>query len=196
MLRSRMDGVSLLLRHLTRRVWSSLVGGYLFGFSSYMLGQELGHLHATSVFLVPLVALVVLRYVDGAWIARGSSSRPTVTRAPALFPTSRLHYDAPAACSIAVGIVVARAPAATRTLTPRLRCAMRWRRSSRTVCLLPPHRLPEVGDPPAADFVTDLLNFVIPTKLALSGHGWAQPDFESFPGNDSERGAYSECRRS
>ena len=32
----------LLCRHLTRSLWASLVGGYLFGFSSYMLGQEQG----------------------------------------------------------------------------------------------------------------------------------------------------------
>ena len=47
----------LLCRHLTEALWPSLVGGYLFGFSSYELGEELGHLGMTSVFLVPLVAL-------------------------------------------------------------------------------------------------------------------------------------------
>jgi len=55
----------LLCRHVTQRFWPSLAGGYLFGFSSYMLGQELGHLHMTSVFLVPLAALVVLRFLEG-----------------------------------------------------------------------------------------------------------------------------------
>src|SRR5439155_17240562 len=56
----------LLCRHVTRAILPSVVGGYLFGFSSYMLGQELGHLHMTSVFLVPLVALAVLRFVERA----------------------------------------------------------------------------------------------------------------------------------
>ena len=60
----------LLCRHVTRRTWPSLAGGYLFGFSSYMLGQQLGHVHLTSIFLVPLVALVTLRYVDGSLGAR------------------------------------------------------------------------------------------------------------------------------
>ena len=32
----------LLCRHLTRSFWPSLAGGYLFGFSSYILGHELG----------------------------------------------------------------------------------------------------------------------------------------------------------
>ena len=43
----------LLCRHVTHAFWPSLAGGYLFGFSSYMLGQESGHLHMTSVLLVP-----------------------------------------------------------------------------------------------------------------------------------------------
>ena len=38
----------LLCRHVTRSFWPSLAGGYLFGFSSYVLGHELAHLHATS----------------------------------------------------------------------------------------------------------------------------------------------------
>jgi hypothetical protein len=56
----------LLCRYVTGSTWASLVGGYLFGFSSYVLGQQLqGHLHMTGVFLLPLVALALLRYVDG-----------------------------------------------------------------------------------------------------------------------------------
>src|SRR5205085_8232392 len=43
---------------------------------------------------------------------------------------------------------------------------------------------------PPQDFVADLLNFVVPTKLALAAHGWAGPISSRFPGNDSERGAY------
>ncbi len=39
----------LLCRSLTGSTWASLVGGYLFGFSSYMLGhQTAGHLNLTA----------------------------------------------------------------------------------------------------------------------------------------------------
>ena len=55
----------LLCRRLTRSFWPSLAGGYLFGFSSYMLGHELGHLNLTPVFTIPLAALLVLRHLDG-----------------------------------------------------------------------------------------------------------------------------------
>ena len=55
----------LLCRHITRATWPSLAGGYLFGFSTYMLGGVLAHIHTTSVFLVPLAVLVVLRFLEG-----------------------------------------------------------------------------------------------------------------------------------
>ena len=61
----------LLCRQLTRSFWPSLAGGYLFGFLSYMLGHELAHLQLTSVFLVPLAALVLLRYLQGGLGGRG-----------------------------------------------------------------------------------------------------------------------------
>src|SRR4051812_35264314 len=54
----------LLCRRVVGRPWPALVAGYLFGFSTYMLGQQLGHVHMTSVFLLPLVPLLVLRYLD------------------------------------------------------------------------------------------------------------------------------------
>jgi hypothetical protein len=43
---------------------------------------------------------------------------------------------------------------------------------------------------PPQDFRTDLLNFVVPTRLSLAGAGWAGAVARHFPGNDSERGAY------
>ena len=65
----------LLCRHLTRSLWAALVGGYLFGFSSYMLGQQQGHLHMTAVFLLPLIALATIRYLQGELDGRGFAWR-------------------------------------------------------------------------------------------------------------------------
>ena len=62
----------LLCRYLTGAVVPSLVGGYVFGFSSYEIEHAgRGHLNLTSIFLVPLAALVVLRYLDGRIGERG-----------------------------------------------------------------------------------------------------------------------------
>ncbi len=54
----------LLCRQLSGHFWSALLGGYIFGFSAFMLGHQIwGHTDLTTVFLVPLaVYLAVLRF--------------------------------------------------------------------------------------------------------------------------------------
>ena len=65
----------LLCRYLTGSIWAAVVGGYLFGFSTAFLRQQLlGHLHVTAVFLLPLIALVLVQYVRGEL----SRARPRV----------------------------------------------------------------------------------------------------------------------
>ncbi len=55
----------VLCRRFSSRYWPALVGGYIFGFSAYMLGQMQGHLHQVLAFPVPLaVYLVMRRYQD------------------------------------------------------------------------------------------------------------------------------------
>jgi hypothetical protein len=55
-----------LCRYVTGAWLPSLVGGYVFGFSTYELGQMLGHLHMTAIFLVPVAVELVLRRMDDA----------------------------------------------------------------------------------------------------------------------------------
>jgi hypothetical protein len=62
----------LLCRYLTRSIWAGLIGGYLFGFSSYVVRQQIfGNLPPATVFLFPLVALVLVRYIRGELDRRG-----------------------------------------------------------------------------------------------------------------------------
>jgi hypothetical protein len=60
----------LLCRRVTGSFWPSVLGGYIFGFSSYMLGEVLTHLDLVAVFPVPLVALLTLKRLDGEISAR------------------------------------------------------------------------------------------------------------------------------
>jgi hypothetical protein len=55
----------LLCRYITRNFAASLFGGYIFGFSAYMLGQLLGHLHLLLVFPIPAAVHLTLRAIDG-----------------------------------------------------------------------------------------------------------------------------------
>ena len=54
----------LLCRYITRSFAGSLVGGYIFGFSAYMFGQLLGHLHLVLIFPIPAAVHLTLRLID------------------------------------------------------------------------------------------------------------------------------------
>ncbi len=60
----------VLCRHLARDFSPAWLGGYIFGFSPYMLGGMAGHEHAVLVFPLPLAAYVVLRRLAGEISAR------------------------------------------------------------------------------------------------------------------------------
>jgi hypothetical protein len=55
----------LLCRYVCGSTWGSIVGGYLFGFSSYVVAHTYGGDPNLCVFLAPLAALIVLRYIRG-----------------------------------------------------------------------------------------------------------------------------------
>jgi len=55
----------MLCRYITRDYAASWLGGYIFGFSPFMLGQLIsGHLHMMLVFSVPLCAYLALRRIN------------------------------------------------------------------------------------------------------------------------------------
>ena len=60
----------LLCRRLTGQFWPSLFGGWVFGFSTYMFGQLMAHMHLTLVFLIPAIVHLVLRGLAGE-LSRG-----------------------------------------------------------------------------------------------------------------------------
>ncbi len=121
--RARAWAAFLLCRHLTGRFWPSLVGGYLFGFSSYELGHVLGQPQLTAVFAVPLIALVVVR------AARGRASRPAASSSSSACcsrsrstsrPRSPSRLTIALVLALALGFLLAppRRPAIRRLLGP------------------------------------------------------------------------------
>ncbi|HUO04006.1 MAG TPA: hypothetical protein VMU16_02295 [Candidatus Binataceae bacterium] len=57
-------GGFLLCRYISKSWWPSLLGGYIFGFSAYMMNEESsGDRHLTLVFLVPILGLIVSRAI-------------------------------------------------------------------------------------------------------------------------------------
>ena len=184
----------LLCRRLTGSLWASLVGGYLFGFSPYLLGQTEGHMHATSVFLVPLVALVVVRYLDGEVSRRRTAAYLGVLLALQLSFSTEVALTLTLA--LAVGLAVGFAVAPSRRsqiaqLLPPLAGAYALAAvlaSPLIAYVLPGYRHTPIAAPrlhPA-----DLLNLVVPTHLTWLSWHWTDGISSSFKGSDSENGAY------
>jgi hypothetical protein len=184
----------LLCRHLTRALWPGLVGGYLFGFSSYVFGQDEGHPHMTAVFLVPLVALVVVRYLE-----RGLSGGALALRLGPLLGlefliSTEVTFTLALAMVLAIALGVALLPGRRRSLVALLgplaaSCAFAALLTAPFVYYALTGFRAGAFHPPE-DYVTDLLNFAIPTKLALASLGWARSISNRFPGNGAERGGY------
>ena len=184
----------LLCRHLTHALWPSLVGGYLFGFSSYMLGHEEAHMHMTSVFLVPLVALVLVRYLDGGLDRRGLALRLGILLG------AQLWFSTEVFVTLTLALAVARAIAygVVRSIRPRLRSLAGPLPASYGVAALlaSPLLYYALTDfqsgsvtPPDAS-LADLANFVVPTQLTAAGGSWAAGFSAHFSSGEAEQSAY------
>jgi hypothetical protein len=184
----------LLCRHLTRSLWASLVGGYLYGFSSYMLGQELGHLHMTAVFLLPLMALTVVRYVQGELDGRGAAWRLGVLFGLQFWLSTEILLTA----SLALVVSLALAYWLLPQTRPRLRQGLRPLLASSGIALLVAAPLVYYAvtgfqgqsiNLPAA-FDGDLANFVLPTHLTWAGGSALAHYSFHFRGGVAENGLY------
>ncbi|HXN87357.1 MAG TPA: hypothetical protein VN867_14880 [Candidatus Binataceae bacterium] len=60
----------LLCRYLTKQYWPSLMGGFIFGMSPYMLAHLTNHLFLVLIFPIPLAVLLTVRLLDGNIRAR------------------------------------------------------------------------------------------------------------------------------
>lgn len=188
----------LLARHLTRAFWPSLVAGYLFGFSTYVLGRMLGHLNLGTVALLPLAVLLVVRRLEGdlPWrrfalllglVVLGQLLiSPEIALTMVLF--GGLTLLAGAALSpaeerrrvwSALGGVAAAVGGASLVLSPFLIGTIRT----------------GLAESPIYDFYpafysTDLLNFVVPTGLTRLGRTEFAEVSAAFTGNLAEQVAY------
>jgi hypothetical protein len=184
----------LLCRHLTGALWPSLVGGYLYGFSGYMLGQETSHMHAAAIFLLPLIALVVLRYLEGEIGGWSLSLRLAPLLGLPLLIWTELSLSGLAALFGAVVL----AAIVWRDLRPRLRSLV-WpvtRGYLLAAVLTSPFVYFALKAARRTSFVfpygypADLANYVLPTSLNLVGWGWANTLAKHFAAHDAENGAF------
>jgi len=187
----------LLARYLTWDTSASFIGGYLFGFSSYELGQLLGHLSLDFIFVVPLLVLLVAQRI------RGDLSRPRFAAAFAIALLVQLGLSSEVlATSCFFGAITWLIFLAFSAQEERQRL---WivagditLAGAIMAVLAAPFlffafkglaEVPPAIHPPE-DFSADLLNYLFPTQMTRLGGNFFVDIAHRFPGNLSEQGAY------
>jgi hypothetical protein len=185
----------LLCRYVTGSWWASVAGGYLFGFSSYMISHvAAGHANLTSVFLVPLVVLTVLQYVDGRIGGRALAVRLGLLLGTQIYLSTEVFATLTVALVASLVVAFILVPD-TRA---RLRAGARPLLGALAVALVV--AAPLLGFA-LADFQTDRLadpalapadaaNLVVPTETTLVREEYAKAIAGEFIGPLAEQGAY------
>jgi len=182
----------LLCRHLTHRLWPSLLGGYLFGFSSYVLGHLAGQPQLTAVFCLPLVALFVLRFVEGGLSGKGLALRLGLVLGLQFYLALEVAFSVTLALVCALVLAVLFVPDRRRRVVAALRPILAA--YGIAVVIAAPlvyyalTNLRRTGFTPPQDYVADLLNFVLPSHVEAAGAGWTQA--LHYAANDTEQGAF------
>jgi len=188
----------LLCRRVTGAFWPSILGGYIFGFSPYMLGELLGgHLNLTLAFSVPLAVLAVLRRLD-----REINSRRFTLEVAALLVVQFLcGIEVFATMTVFAGFAILVAlvffEGETRTRLVGLIAPLAAAYALAMILVSPYlYYLFALGSPHGPlwtpdRFVSDLLNLFVPTELNFLGtFGFARAITEKFSGDIFENDAY------
>jgi len=184
----------LLCRRVTDRLWPSIAGGYLFGFSSYEAGQLHGHINLFLVFPVPLAAYLVVRRLEGSLSRRWFVWLLAVV----LVGEFLISTEVSATMAFFGGLALVGAAWFHPGLRPRLRTLVRELAMAYAiagVALAPYLFSVAVGFPvgpirPLGSSAEDLLSFFVPRRTVLVGGGALRATSRAFPANMSEDGGY------
>lgn len=174
----------LLCRHITGRFWPALLGGYVFGFSSYIAGEMLDHLCFALIFPIPLMVLLVLLELD----QKISRPRFIALLAPLLIFEFLTSMELFATTTIVGALVIV---LGLLILQPDRRLAV-WHSLALiayaylvSLLFLSPYLyfVFMKGEPSpinsALQFSADLLNLILPTRMTLIG----STQFANFNGH-------------
>ena len=186
----------LLARRLTGSTPAALAAGWLFGFSTYTVGQTLNHLNLALVWLLPLAVLLVLRRRDGDLGRRAFVALLALVLVgqfltfPEVFAT--MSVIGAAAFAVGVALSIGRDRARIVALGPEIGAAyvVALVALSPYLYFMLAHPNPiEEGLAPGF-YSVDLENLVVPTAVtALGGERFAERSAR-FTGNLTEQLAY------
>jgi hypothetical protein len=184
----------LVCRRVTRTFWPALLGGYLVGFSSYMVGQMFGHVNLLLIFPAFLGAYLVIRRVEGSLRTMPFVGFMTVAIVGLFSISTELVATASLFGAIALlGAWAFAGEARGRILRAGLQTGAAYVLAA---ALLLPVLLPAIreapGEPlrPPTKASVDLLSFVTPRVSMLVGGERYREVSGDFTSNASEDGGY------
>ena len=186
----------LLCRHLTRDLVAALVGGWAFGFSSYLLGQTLNHVNLALVWALPLIVLVAIRLIEGSLRPRRG-----LLALAALIAMQFLTFTEVAATATLVGGLTLAAALALgpADLRGRIVRALPWIAGGYALALVlvSPLLIAALLHPNPIDrrirpelYPLDVHNLFVPTAITWIGGARFQADSLRFAGNLTEQLGY------
>ncbi len=163
----------MLCYKLSSAYWSSVLGGFIFGFSPYMMTHMLGHLVLVMIFPVPLAVLVTLYRLDGSLSRRGYVAALTALLTIAFLcspeiPTTMTLFGG---LALALGLVLFPAEYQIKTLLPEIGIAyglMILIISPLLVTMLA-YGMPHGMLWSASNYSADLVGFIIPERTTAIG---------------------------
>jgi hypothetical protein len=179
---------------LTRSLWPSFVGGFLFGFCTYITGQ-MNHPNLALVFPIPLAVYLVIRRIEGSLGVRAFVALLTLTLlglfsiSTEVFATAAL-FGATAWCIV---LILARED---RRRVVRTLGLVGLAYAIVAGCLLIPYILPALRTAPTASIhkpdhaYDDLLRFILPRDSTVIGGATLHSIASRFTAASLGGGAY------
>jgi hypothetical protein len=162
----------LLCRYVSGSTWGSIAGGYLFGFSSFVVAHLYGGDPNLTPVLAPLAALVVLQYVRADLRARGLVWRLGLILAIQFAISTELALTMTLALAVGLALAFAVAPESRSRIASSV--AAIAGAYAAAIVLAAPFVYYTLTDLQTTRFVpvipdSDILNFVVPTHLIAAG---------------------------
>jgi hypothetical protein len=186
----------LLCRDLTGRTRASIVGGYVFGFSPYFLGQLQSHLFLLFAFPIPLAAMLMARLLEGRISPRAFAALMALVLAIQIGLAQELFATMTAAGIVALLIGFAIGPEHWRVAVRRAAAPLAASFALAGVLVAPylyylfAFGMPQGAINSAAGASIDPINFLIPTQANLFGANATLEGIASRFGYISEAGAW------
>lgn len=188
----------LAFRRFTLRRWPAAVGGGLYGFSPFMIGHALGHIHLVFAFAPPLVLMIVHRHLSeprrSVW--RSGALLGLLIAVQALMGEEMLALTAIGAVLWLGFLALGNRDRVVAYLPGLLRLSGVAALVSGVLLAAPlgfqffgPQRITgQLFDP--RTYSIDLLAFVTPTHRQLLAPTWHSDPFDVLSGGGSEAGAF------